>query len=452
MEPKEKIEEHIRQEQWKTREKPLPVKNNSQYLKLLLLQNTWHVHPEFWNDSAELFVEVLVFPPMEILAGNSSSPSLFPEILSGPNYKIYRGTFTETEQFMATLSREGFIELGILFLFPFILGILPLLRGLGKGIPAQIFPRWLPGILMFLWIYWLIYTLQSNVFSAFEFLFALQWSGISLYLMGLLSFTLLRSSIFYAYLEQEKRRWAEYFTVLLKGYAVLSLPLGLYLLLFPFSTSEIYQILTFIGIFLGSLIAGPVLIRKFFSGVALKDSAVLQTIRQVEERTGIGFRGIFTYEGFPQKVMNAFVTGWIPGWHYLFLSKELMRHLTEEEIASVVAHEVAHIRQKHNFWLAGYLIPVLTGLYMLVDFWQLTGREWALLLYLILGLSGFFLISRYMEKRADQYAFSFFGEVYRSALIKLGGQEEEKATLRPMFFATHPPIAERLRLLKYPNR
>ncbi|MHA2610324.1 MAG: M48 family metallopeptidase [bacterium JZ-2024 1] len=448
-EEREQIHHRIQKEQWKVDKSHIYFLENQRYLRSTLQQNSWLVHPEFWTEGAPLEVELTVFPPLDVKPLLKQGSSDFsPEIVQ-KSHRFYRITLSRSQGFQVKMTGTGWIQLGEILLFPFILGISPLLGLWKKGRLLTLFPvRLLFASLLFIWFYWALSAFQSPAFIAFDVLYASQFSGVLLYFTGLISFSLLRSSLFYAHLHREGLKWGELFFRLLKGYAFLSAPLGVYFLIFPLMKTQMLQVFLFLVILVASLLLGPFLIGAFFSATPLSSEELARWQQVARSSAGVYFRLIFTYESFPIKVLNAFVTGWLPGWHFLFLSRQLLQNLTEEEIGAVIAHEAAHIRQKHNYLMAAYLFSASGLFYFLTELTNFPYKEWFLLLFLLLGILGFSLLSRQLEVKADRYAFSLCGEAYRSALLKLASQEGEWKPLRTAFFSTHPPLSHRLNLLQ----
>ncbi|MFN4182829.1 MAG: M48 family metalloprotease, partial [bacterium] len=419
-EEKEQIALRIQKEKWEVGKSDIQYVGNQHYMRITLQQNSWLVHPEFWSEGAPLEVELLVFPPLDVEPLQKQGSSDFsPEIVK-KSRRWYRITLFGVEGFQVKMTRAGWLELGWLLLFPFILGFFPLPGLWKKGRFFSFFAgRLLSPFLLFFWFYWLLYAFQSPAFIAFDVLYASQFSGILLYFTGLISFSLLRASLFYSHLHQEGLKWGEMFFRLLKGYAFLSCPLGAYFLIFPMMKTPLLQVLVFILILLASLLLGPFFIRAFFSATPLPAEELSRWQQVARVSAGVRFRLIFAYESFPVKVLNAFVTGWLPGWHFLFLSRQLLQNLSEEEIGAVIAHESAHIRQKHNYLMAGYLLIASAFFYLLTESSDFPFREGLLLLFLLVAILGFSFLSRHLEIRADRYAFSLYGDAYRSALLKL---------------------------------
>jgi len=70
-----------------------------------------------------------------------------------------------------------------------------------------------------------------------------------------------------------------------------------------------------------------------------REAWLLDTVHQLADRAGIGRPEVAIYEGAP----NAFATGAFKNDSLVAVSTGLLQGMTEEEVAAVLAHEVAHI-------------------------------------------------------------------------------------------------------------
>src|SRR5690606_22345187 len=66
---------------------------------------------------------------------------------------------------------------------------------------------------------------------------------------------------------------------------------------------------------------------------------LVDTVHQLADRAGIGRPEVAIYEGAP----NAFATGAFKNDSLVAVSTGLLDSMTEEEIAAVLGHEVAHV-------------------------------------------------------------------------------------------------------------
>jgi STE24 endopeptidase len=149
----------------------------------------------------------------------------------------------------------------------------------------------------------------------------------------------------------------------------------------------------------------------------------------------------------------------------VFISSELIRDWSDDEIAVVVAHEFAH-HAHHDLWRT----LALDAAVLAAAFWT-AGRlpsalpwlslpqlgELAALPFVALIVSGVWLaatpvrhaLSRAQERRADAFALRVTGgaDAFRAALRRLASRhlvEERPSRLTQWLFHRHPSVAERL--------
>jgi len=149
----------------------------------------------------------------------------------------------------------------------------------------------------------------------------------------------------------------------------------------------------------------------------------------------------------------------------VFLAAEVVRHWSEDEIAVVVAHELAH-HAHHDLWRTLALdvvilsIGLLAGQAVLSFVPGLAGRDdLAALPVIALAALAVWLLatplrhaeSRRQERRADRFALELTGhaDAFAAAIRRLGARhlaEERPTALTRWFYHRHPSVSERLAL------
>ena len=207
-----------------------------------------------------------------------------------------------------------------------------------------------------------------------------------------------------------------------------------------------------------------------------REAWLVDTVHQLADRAGIGRPEVAIYEGAP----NAFATGAFKNDSLVAVSTGLLESMSEEEVAAVLAHEVAHIANGDMVTLTliqgvvntfvvflarvvGYFIDRVVfknergigpGYYITV-----------LVCEIIFGVLASIIVawfSRQREYRADAGSAQLMGarEPMIRALARLGGLEPGdlpksfeasgitgKGGLAAMF-ASHPPIPSRIAALQ----
>jgi heat shock protein HtpX len=207
-----------------------------------------------------------------------------------------------------------------------------------------------------------------------------------------------------------------------------------------------------------------------------REAWLLDTVHQLADRAGIGRPEVAIYEGAP----NAFATGAFKNDSLVAVSTGLLESMSEEEVAAVLAHEVAHIANGDMVTLTliqgvvntfvvflarvvGYFIDRVVfknergigpGYYITV-----------LVCEIIFGVLASIIVawfSRQREYRADAGSAQLMGarEPMIRALARLGGLEPgdlpksfEASGITgrdglAAMFASHPPIPSRIAALQ----
>ncbi|MBJ7264481.1 MAG: protease HtpX [Burkholderiaceae bacterium] len=203
---------------------------------------------------------------------------------------------------------------------------------------------------------------------------------------------------------------------------------------------------------------------------------LLDTVHQLSDRAGIGRPEVAIYDGAP----NAFATGAFKNSSLVAVSTGLLQSMTEEEVAAVLAHEVAHIANGDMVTLTliqgvvnTFVVFLARAVGYFVDRVILKNERGVGLGYfvtviaceILFGIIASIIVawfSRQREYRADAGAASLMGarEPMMRALARLGGVEPGdlpktfeasgitgKGGLAALF-ATHPPIQQRIAALQ----
>jgi STE24 endopeptidase len=148
----------------------------------------------------------------------------------------------------------------------------------------------------------------------------------------------------------------------------------------------------------------------------------------------------------------------------IFLSADLLRDWSDDEIAVVVAHELAH-HAHHDLWRTLALDASLLSLGLLVADRVVAGRQWSSgaltdlsalpIVALVAGAVWLaatplrHALSRRQERKADEFALALTGgaDAFSAAIRRLGAQhlaEERPSAMTQWLYHRHPTVAERL--------
>ena len=194
--------------------------------------------------------------------------------------------------------------------------------------------------------------------------------------------------------------------------------------------------------------------RTVSGGSALKEKLDLLT-----KQSGLKYRDIVVWQTGSLSIANAAVAGTFPWNRRIFLTDALLEYFTDEEIETVVAHELGHIRYRH--------IPtyMLFALFYLLSYWffyvlveaplvahfgesQILPTLCSLVFLIVYFVFIFRYLSRRCEHQADLYAASLTKkpEAFKNALLKLAVLNSVPKSIRRFFeiFNTHPSIHRRI--------
>lgn len=222
--------------------------------------------------------------------------------------------------------------------------------------------------------------------------------------------------------------------------------------------------------FIMQLVA-PTLIMPLFNKFSpIEDGSLKDKIASYADKQGFKLKGIYVMDSSKRSTkLNAFFTGF-GRFRKVVLFDTLIEKLSEDELLSVLAHEIGHAKCNHIF--KGILLSTIqTGLifYLLSliinrhDFTLAFMNEYSIYASLfffayLLSPTNFIIsiivnkLSRKNEYEADNFAAKTVGTGQHliSALKKLAGENMANLSPHPLyvkFYYSHPPLRDRFDFL-----
>ena len=214
-----------------------------------------------------------------------------------------------------------------------------------------------------------------------------------------------------------------------------------------------------------------VLVRVFNKLTPLPEGSLRERIESMASGVGFRLRRIFVMDASSRSTkLNAFFTG-LGRTKEIVLFDTLVEKLSEEEVLSVMAHEIAHSVHKdvHRMLLESVIIfgvyaSLLGFIFQTSEFALAFGFEQAhfgfnLVLFYVLISPVSFLVnlprmyfSRKAEFKADAYSATKIDKQHMiSALTVLARESLSNLSPHPLFvklYYSHPPMSERLSALE----
>ena len=196
------------------------------------------------------------------------------------------------------------------------------------------------------------------------------------------------------------------------------------------------------------------------------DSVLKQRLDRLTRQSGIKYREVVVWQTGSLLIANAAVAGTLPWNRRIFLTDALLEYFTDEEIETVVAHELGHIRYRHIptymlfslFYLLNYPFfyvlveePLLTYLGESQSLLSMVSTLCSLAFLIIYFIVIFRYLSRRCEHQADLYAVRLTEkpEAFKDALVKLAVLNSVPKSIQRFFeiFNTHPSIYRRVEFI-----
>jgi len=184
----------------------------------------------------------------------------------------------------------------------------------------------------------------------------------------------------------------------------------------------------------------PLMLRFVWKTRHMDDGPLRTRLHELCERARMEYTDILVWETMGGHIANACVTGVTRLARYVMITDGLVDSLSPEEIESVFAHEIGHVKRHHMvyyvmmaFAFIAFLTVVPTGEGPPVSFLdEVASREIAVVLVVSVLYWGvaFGFVSRRMELEADLYATDLVGstEVFVAALERISFQSGRPRT------------------------
>jgi Zn-dependent protease with chaperone function/chaperonin cofactor prefoldin len=178
---------------------------------------------------------------------------------------------------------------------------------------------------------------------------------------------------------------------------------------------------------------GPAIIQKFWQCKPLEKSAQRKRIEDLCKKAGLSFSDILDWPVLNGKTITAGVMGLVKKFRYILVTKSLLKFLDPDELDSVIAHEIGHVKKHHLiFYLlffSGYILFSYAIFDLIVIFSIYLGHSFSYLfqsgintetitsaIIIIFLIANFIIYFRYIfgyfmrnfERQADTYAYTFF--------------------------------------------
>lgn len=230
----------------------------------------------------------------------------------------------------------------------------------------------------------------------------------------------------------------------------------------PDGTAGLFLLVMVVPLLTLPQIMAPMMMQFLWKTAPLSDEGLKQKLGELTNRSGIRYRDVAVWQTGGFGIANAAVAGIIPRNRRIYVTDALLRNFTPEQIETIVAHEIGHIRHRHML-ISGVLVFV--HLLSFVFLYQMLGKpiksilEAHPLLFSILSILFFIAyykiffnyMSRRFEHQADLYAVDLTNkpEIYKSALVNLGYFSSLPKFFRFVLeiFNTHPSLEHRIHFL-----
>ena len=224
----------------------------------------------------------------------------------------------------------------------------------------------------------------------------------------------------------------------------------------------------FVPILASAYVFAPLLMRFMWKTVPLNDDFLKDRLEQLTQKSKTKYKDIVVWKTGSLLIANAAVAGTLHWNRRIFLTDTLLKYFTDDQIETIVAHELGHIRFRHIptyvLFSCLYLLSYPLFLFLIeqrilelipaqfLEQYPIISSVGSLTYFVLYFIFGFRYISRRFENQADLYAASLTNkpEAFISALERLALFNNIPRAVRRIveFFNTHPSIHRRVEFIQ----
>ena len=200
-----------------------------------------------------------------------------------------------------------------------------------------------------------------------------------------------------------------------------------------FLNTALGQVIYFLIFLFGIAVMGPAIIQKLWRCKPLESGLQRSRIENLCAKANLEYANILYWPIFGGRMITAGVMGLVKKFRYILVTNALLGLLEPEELDTVIAHEIGHIKKKHLiFYLvffAGFLLLSFTlfdwvifsiysteSFYWLLDNTTFNQSTVISIIYSLVFISIFLIYFRFIfgyfmrnfERQADIYVFTLF--------------------------------------------
>ncbi|MDI6732960.1 MAG: M48 family metalloprotease [Planctomycetota bacterium] len=206
-------------------------------------------------------------------------------------------------------------------------------------------------------------------------------------------------------------------------------------------------------------IVAPFIIKYLWATKPLSESPLRMYLKILSSRARVKVKDFLVWDVGQRPFANALLIGLFPFNRFIIFTNTILQKLSNDEIATVSAHELGHAKAHHLLLLLLFTIAYLSILFSLNSIisnivgegvWNLTGSIFFLIIFWVIL---FGKLSRRFELEADWYAVRITSDPvgFTNALTKIAYLNGIPLRTSGLSTITHPSIDKRIMAIKNPT-
>ncbi len=123
-----------------------------------------------------------------------------------------------------------------------------------------------------------------------------------------------------------------------------------------FESNQILSFILFFLLFAAIAVFFPYILVRIWKCPSIPESIERTSLEKFSKKAGVSFSDMVLWNLFDGTMITAGIVGFISRFRYLLVGPELLKILDRDELESVLAHEIGHIKNKHMFFYLFFII------------------------------------------------------------------------------------------------
>jgi Zn-dependent protease with chaperone function len=121
-------------------------------------------------------------------------------------------------------------------------------------------------------------------------------------------------------------------------------------------SNYILSLILFFTLFAGIVVFFPYILVRVWKCPSIPENSERKILENFSQKAGVNFSDMVLWDMFDSSMITAGIVGFIKQFRYLLVAPLLLKILDPDELESVLAHEIGHIKNRHMFFYLFFIL------------------------------------------------------------------------------------------------